>query len=122
MLCSATIPSRSPSAREGAARFADVGDREGASFGLANSASALVHLGDPDLAATLWAVSTRIHSELGLPLGSDEEEVGVLLEQLLPPTRFAELVTAADTPATTRRSVSPPRLPLARFDTDSAAR
>jgi tetratricopeptide (TPR) repeat protein len=80
---------------ESAARFAELGDREGVSGSLANAARALAGLDDPHLAAKLLAVSMRIHSELGLPQPSDVAETQALLEQSLEPSRLADLVAAA---------------------------
>jgi LmbE family N-acetylglucosaminyl deacetylase len=81
-----------------AAKFADLGDREGVALSLGNAAETLVKLDDRDLAATLWAVSMRTLSELGLTSGSAGSEGAMrrdLLEESLGPTRLAELAAAA---------------------------
>jgi len=60
---------------------------------------ALVRLGDPDLAATLWAISMRILSGLGIPAGGPGSEGAKhrnLLEQSLEPSRLAEVIAAAE--------------------------
>jgi len=58
-----------------------------------------VRLGDPDLAATLWAISMRILSGLGIPAGGPGSEGAKhrnLLEQSLEPSRLAEVIAAAE--------------------------
>jgi predicted ATPase len=107
---------------ESAARFADLGDREGASYGLVNCSAALAHLRDPDLAATLLGVWMRITAELGIPQQPDldVEEARALLEQLLGSARVAELAAAADALGDDE-AIHLATEAAARFHTDRAA-
>lgn len=82
---------------ESAARFAELGDREGVSYSLGNCAQVLAGLRDTHLAAALLAVAGRIRSELGIPHHEpDQEETRARLEQSLGQSRLAELMSSAD--------------------------
>ena len=81
---------------ESAARFAELGDREGVSYSLGNCARVFAELGNTQLAAALLAVAGRVRSELGIPHHEpDQEKTLALLEQSLGRSRLAELISAS---------------------------
>ena len=68
---------------DSAARFHELGDREGVAYGLENVATTLTRLGHSADAAVLAAVATRTQEELGIPPTQAATEIRELTTALL---------------------------------------